>query len=124
MFPIDLLWLYIGAPAVLVSILILIKLRQEKMNKRIAGAFVEEEKEAVRPSEKETKTESLVEVEENQAKPESSGETKPQGCSHYLGYLYMSKAPDRTHIPTDCYNCRKLLQCLYSPNVIEKVYGE
>jgi len=117
MFPIDLLWLYIGAPVVLVSILILIKLRQGKMNKRIAGAFTEEGK-------KEVKGESLVEVKETQAKPESSDETKPQGCSHYLGYLYMSKAPDKTHIPTDCYNCRKLLQCLYSPSVIEKVYGE
>jgi len=123
MFPIDPLWVYIGVPAVLVSMLILIKLRQGKMDKRVAHAFTEEGAKEVRLPEKKAKGESLVEVKETQEKPESSGE-KPQGCPHYLGYLYMKGAPDRLHIPTECYNCRKLLQCLYSPNVIEKVYGE
>lgn len=124
MFPIDPLWLYIGAPAALVSILVLIKLRQEKMGKRVASEFMEEGKERVQPPKKEATGESLVEVKETQATPESSEETKPENCPNYLGYLYMKKAPNRSHIPTECYNCRKLLQCLYSPNIIEKVYGE
>jgi len=124
MFPIDPLWIYIGAPTVLVSILILIKLRQEKIDKHIASAFAEEGKEEAGLPEKEATGESSVEVKENQEKPESSEEMKPQDCPNYLGYLYMKKAPNRTHIPTECYNCRKLLQCLYSPSIVEKVYGE
>jgi len=123
MFPIDPLWVYIGVPAVLVSILVLIKLRQRKMDEGAASVFTEEEKEEVPAAEKEAIEESQVEVKETQEKPETSEDTKPQNCSNYLGYLYMRKAPDRNHIPTECYNCRKLLQCLYSPNVIEKVYG-
>jgi len=112
MFPSDPLWIYIGVPAVLVSILILIKLRQRKMDKRVTSAFMEEGKE--------TTEENLVEVKEAQESPESSEETKPQDCPHYLGYLYMKGAPDRTHIPTECYNCRKLLLCLYSLTLLKK----
>jgi len=120
----DLLWVYIGVPTVLVSILVLLKLRQEKMSKRVESAFSREEEEEVLPSEKEAPEESLAEAKETQTKPEFSTETRSKDCSHYLGYLYMKKAPNRTHIPTECYNCRDLLQCLYSPRVVEKVYGE
>jgi len=124
MFPIDPLWVYIGVPAVLVSILVLMKLRQGKMDEGAASALAEEEKGEVQATERGATEESLVEVKETQEKPETSEDTKPQNCLNYLGYLYMRKAPDRNHIPTECYNCRKLLQCLYSPNVMEKVYGE
>jgi hypothetical protein len=124
MFPIDPLWVYIAVPAVMISILVLIKLRQEKTGKRVASASMVEEKEEANPLEKETAGESLEDVRETQEKPESSEEKKPQDCPNYLGYLYMKKAPDRTHIPSECYSCPKLLQCLYSPHVMEKVYGE
>jgi len=124
MFPFDPLWVYIGAPTIVVSILILIKLRQERMGQRVESAFKGEEEEGERPLEGRAAGKGLVEVKETRAEPEFSGEAGSKDCSHYLGYLYMKKAPEKTHIPTECYNCRKLLQCLYSPNVIEKVYGE
>jgi len=128
MFPIDPLWIYVGVPAALVSILVLIKLRQEKRNKSVASSFTvekeEEEAAEVRHDERGAIEESPVEVEETTAEPQPSQEGKPQDCPHYLGYLYMRKASEKTHIPSECYNCRKLLQCLYSPNIIQKVYGE
>jgi len=124
MFPIDPMWAYIAVPVALVSILVLIKLRQGKTDEGAVCVFTEEEKEEVRTVEKEATEESSVEVKEPQEKPETSAETKPQDCPNYLGYLYMRKAPDRNHIPTECYHCSRLLRCLYSPNVIEKVYGE
>jgi len=124
MFPIDPLWVYIGVPAVLVSMLVLIKLRQGKKDKGATSVFAEEEKEEVPATEKEATKESLVEVKETQEKPESSEDTKPQNCPNYLGYLYMRKNNERNHIPSECYNCSKLLRCLYSPNIIERVYGE
>lgn len=124
MFPIDPLWVYIVVPAVLVSILVLIKLRQEKVSKRVESAFTREEEEKVLASKKEARGEDLVEVRGTQTKPEFSEETRSKNCPHYLGYLYMKRAPDRTHIPPECYNCRDLLRCLYSPRVMEKVYGE
>jgi len=125
MFPIDPLWAYIGVPAFVVSILVLIKLIQAKKDKRVANAFSEmEEGEEVRPPEKEVAEDGSVEVKETRERPDFSKEKGSENCPHYLGYLYMTKAPERTLIPSECYECRKLLQCLYSPNVIEKVYGE
>jgi len=124
MFPIDPLWVYIIVPAVLVTILILIKLGQREMGKIMASEFAVEEKEDVQTREEEAKEESSNEVKETESKPEISKKTKPQGCLNYLGYLYMKKAPGRTNIPTECYNCSDLLKCLYSPIVVEKVYGE
>jgi len=125
MFPIDPLWAYIGVPVVVVSILVLIKILQAKMDKRVASAFSEvKEEEEVRPPEKEDTEEGSVEIKETRERPDFSMERGSQNCPHYLGYLYMKKAPERTLIPSECYECRKLLQCLYSPSVIEKVYGE
>jgi len=124
MFPFDPLWVYIGVPAVLVSLLVLIKLRQEKMGKRVESAFTGEEEERVGRPEKEATRESLAEVKETRPKPQFSEEAMSKNCPHYLGYLYMRGAPDRTHIPPECYSCRDLLRCLYSPRVMEKVYGE
>ena len=124
MFPIDPLWVYIAVPTVLVSILILIKLGQKEMDKVLASEFPSEEKEEVRTREEEAKKESLTEVKEAQTAPETSEKTKPHGCLNYLGYLYMKKAPNEAYIPTECYNCPDLLKCLYSPVVVEKVYGE
>jgi len=124
MFPIDPLWIYIVVPAVLISILVLIRIRQERINKQVGNAFTGEEEEGVQPLEKEDARESPVEVKQTSDKPKLSEETTSKDCPHYLGYLYMKKGPDTAYIPNECYGCRKLLQCLYSPNIIEKVYGE
>ena len=124
MLPIDLSLVYIAVPTVLVSILILIKLGQKKMGKILEGELPSEEKKEVQTNEEETKKENLTEVKEPVANPETSEKVKPQGCLNYLGYLYMKKAPSETHIPTECYSCHDLLKCLYSPVVVEKVYGE
>jgi len=123
MFPLDTLLTYIGVPAVLVIILILIKLIQEKLGKPVADEFSEGGREEVQTGE-EAEVESSIKVEETRAKPEISKIAGPQGCLNYLGYLYMKKAPNRANIPTECYNCPDLLKCLYSPVVVEKVYGE
>jgi len=123
MFPIDLLWVYLGVPAILVSILVLIKLKQRKRSEIIENEFADEGQEEAL-LEKDVKRGGQVKVRETQIKPEASEAAKPQNCPNYLGYLYMKGAPDRTHIPTECYNCPKLLQCLYSPNVIQRVYGQ
>ena len=123
MFPFDPLWAYVGVPVILVSILILIKFRQEKMEKRVERTYTKEVKEETGTHEA-AKEKGLNEFEGARRKPQTSGETRPQGCSNYLGYLQKRKAPDRTHIPTECYNCPDLLKCLYSPAVVGKVYGE
>jgi len=122
MFTIDLVWVYVAVPAALVSILILIKLRQKEVNKTLTELPSEEREEAQTREDEATK-ESPSEVKETQTAPETQ-KTKPQGCLNYLGYLYMKKAPNETRIPTECYNCHDLLKCLYSPVVVEKVYGE
>ena len=124
MFPIDSMWVYIAVPAVLVSVLILIKLGQKEMDKVLASEFPSETKEEVGTCEEEATQESLTEVNEAQTALGTQEKTKPQGCLNYPGYLYMKKAPNETHIPTECYNCHDLLKCLYSPVVVEKVYGE
>jgi len=125
MFPIDPLWIYIVVPTVLIFILVLIRLRQEKMDKRVDNAITkEEEEEAQPPHEREVTSVGSVEIEKAQTEPKLSEDKGAQGCPHYLGYLYMKKGRDSTYIPNECYGCRKLLECLYSPTVIEKVYGE
>jgi len=123
---IDPLWLYLAVPVVLVSALIVIKKVQRKIdqNEGETASQVEEQEEAERVEEE--ATEGSVEDEQTRAKAEISKE-KPSGqdgCPHYLGYLYMKKGRESEYIPYECYSCRKLLQCLYSPNVIEKIYGE
>jgi hypothetical protein len=124
MFTLDSLWIYIAVPAIIIFTLLVIKLKQKKPIKTVNGSSANGKNERVRSSENEVPTESLLKPEETQARSESPDKTRPQDCPHYLGYLYMNKAPDRSHIPTECYSCVKLLQCLYSPNIIEKVYGE
>lgn len=68
MFPFEPLWAYVGVPAVLVSILVLIKLRQVKMDQRVESALAGEEGQGVRPSE-EAAGEGLVGVKETKAEP-------------------------------------------------------
>ncbi len=121
---VDLLWLYIAVPTVVVSVLVLIKLRQRK-----AGQGVAKRKPNVRGAEKmqvplEAAGHSDLASKAEERMPESPNEPKPENCTHYLGYLYLKKAPTQTPIPAECYNCVKLLKCLYSPNVIETVYGK
>jgi hypothetical protein len=125
MFPFDPFWIYFIVPAVMVSVLILIKITQERMNKHMAKLFGKEEgqKETTQDHTK-ASGEIRTEIEEKEVEPNASQRTRPDGCPNYLGYLYMRKAPGRAHVPTECYNCRELLKCLYSPVVLEKVYGE
>jgi len=123
MFPVDPMWIYIAAPAAVVSTLILIKIRQRRTHQH-GIAFKEQSREPLHPSKREAKGNSAEHFKKAQPRLEVPDEPKPDNCQHYLGYLYMQKAPEKTHIPTECYNCRKLLQCLYSPKVIEEVYGE
>jgi len=119
----DPLWIYIAVPAALVSILILIKLRQKEVHKTIADS-PSVEKEEVQTHEDKTTKESLNKINKARTRSETEQKIKPHGCLNYLGYLYMKKAPNETRIPTECYNCHDLLKCLYSPVVVEKVYGE
>ncbi len=44
-------------------------------------------------------------------KTEISENSKPQGCSHYVGYL-MKEHPRKTPIPNECITCEKINQCL------------
>jgi len=44
-------------------------------------------------------------------KTEISEDTKPPGCSHYVGYL-MKEHPKKTPIPNECITCIKINQCL------------
>lgn len=44
-------------------------------------------------------------------KTEISEDTKPPGCSHYIGYL-MKEHPKKTPIPNECITCIKINQCL------------
>ncbi len=125
MFTLEALWIYIAVPVALVFILILIRLKQEKKSAMADNTSLEQENaEETQPSEMESAGKNLVETEEAlRNRPQPAKKVKPEGCRNFLGYLYLKKAPDRAHIPNGCYNCPKLLQCLYSPNIIEKVYG-
>lgn len=129
MFPLDPLWVCISVPTIIILLLILVKLRKIKINprvsawaERIADELASQEKEAMLPT-KGIAENDLSEVRKT-TNVESSEETKPSGCTKFLGYLYLRKAPSETDVPSECYNCPKLLQCLYSPRIIEKVYGE
>jgi len=123
MFLIDPLLIYILVPAVLVSVLILIRLRQERTDRAMAKVPTMEPEE--QPMERVKVAEIPVKAsKEAKTKPKFSEEKGSKECPHYLGYLYMKRSPDSTYIPNECYGCRKLLECLYSPNVIEKVYGQ
>jgi hypothetical protein len=132
MFPIDPLWIYILVPVALVITLVLIRLWQEKMDKRVVNTSTEEREEedkaieALSNQKEVTATDGVVQgrVEKKPANAKSSEKEKPRECPHYLGYLFMKRGNESTYIPNECYGCRKLLQCLYSPNVMEKVYGE
>jgi len=126
MLPIDPLWVYVAVPAVLVSLLIMIKLGQKEMDKILSNEYPEEEVEQMRTHEEKTTGAGSSQVDETETKPENetSEKPKPPGCNNHMGYLYMKKAPNETHIPTECYNCPDLLKCLYSPVIVEKVYGE
>jgi len=119
------LWIYILVPAVLVSLLILIRLKQVKTsNKPDITLPKQGEEEGTKASQRELAGENQTKPEKTQRNsPEVADKAKPKDCPNFLGYLYLKKAPDRSHIPNECYNCPRLLQCLYSPNVIEKVYG-
>jgi hypothetical protein len=108
------LWIYVAVPLALVSVLVLIRLKQEKNSRKVGKTpSSETRKEETRTSRKEVSVQST-------ARPD---EAKPQNCPKFLGYLYLRKATDGSNILSECYNCPRLLQCLYTPNVMEKVYG-
>jgi len=113
-------------PAVVVSALVLIKLQQRKAGRSVVvGKPSNEATEETQALPKDAgRRDSASKVMVDEIRSDSSKDPKPENCANYLGYLYFKKAPDQTHIPSECYNCKKLLRCLYSPNVIEKVYGK
>lgn len=129
MSPTDYMWLYISVPAIIVSALVLIKLQQERKNRLVNSTFQEnanaEKMNSLKTEGKSNKEHLQLFHETQQLETKTVDDSeKPPNCPHYLGYLYMRKASDKANIPSECYNCRRLLRCLYSPNVIEKVYGE
>lgn len=110
----EFLWIYIAVPAALISVLVFIRLSQEKKaGKSSRISRTEDKKEEIRASERD--------LAENNF--DRSGMIKPENCPQFLGYLYLRKAEGGNDILSECYNCPKLLQCLYTPNVMEKVYG-
>ncbi len=114
MSPTDYLWLYISVPAIIVSVLVLIQLRQKRMSRLVDNTFREKDNEkevhAIETQDEDNKehSECIHDVQQQEAKA-SNDANKPENCPHYLGYLYLRKASDRTHLPNECYNCRKLL---------------
>lgn len=133
------LWIYITVPAAIITALVLIKLKLQKPEKHIDSIFLPDEIPAITqpltPDESDETTDESEPVtqtiasQEAPTKPEPPTETeasddeKPAECAHYLGFLYMRKGPERAQIPAECYQCQKLLRCLYSPRIMEKVYG-
>lgn len=122
-------WIYILVPVALVSVLLLIKLGQARNAGKISESADVPDKEGAQiqgPKAPKAQSGKL----DNREKTRQGSSTKsmeheiPQNCSNFLGYLFLKKAPERSHIPNECYNCSKLLQCLYSPNVIDEVYGQ
>jgi len=113
-------------PAIVVSALVLIKLAQRKAGRSVAeGKPSMEVAEETRALPKNAdRRDNASKVLADEIRSDSLKNPKPENCANYLGYLYFKKAPDQTHIPSECYNCKQLLKCLYSPNVIEKVYGK
>ena len=133
------LWIYIAVPGALIAILILIKINQEKAEQHNDSILLPDEIPAFTqplppdetneiPNEPEPVTQTIT-PQEAPTKPEpptdteASDDEKPAECAHYLGFLYMRKGPERAQIPSECYQCQKLLRCLYSPKIMEKVYG-
>lgn len=114
-------WIYIAVPTFLVALLILIKRKQEKIHEYIEPQYAETERVAQTPT---SKAPSRTSVQAEETPSQTHEKERPHNCPHYLGYLYMKKSPDSTQILNECYGCEKLLQCLYSPNVVEKLYGE
>jgi hypothetical protein len=134
------LWIYIAIPAALVAALVLIKLKLQKTEKTIDDTPLPEEENEIRrllqhdetneiPDEpatvtrKMTNREAPVRPEPPPTDTEDSDEEKPAECPHYMGFLYMRKGPESAHIPNECYQCQRLLRCLYSPRIMEKLYG-
>jgi len=127
MSPTENLWLYITVPALIVTSLIFIKLAQLRMNKQARSNVKVNEiqiRNAPRPQPVVRKGLSAPVGNYQQEEIKRDMQDKPPNCQKYLGYLYMRQGSERAYIPTDCRDCRKLLQCLYSPNVIDRVYGQ
>jgi hypothetical protein len=121
------LWLYVTVPALLVISLIIIKLAQLRMNKqersdvKVNGIQI---RKVSKPQPVAQKGLSAPVGNIQQEETKGDVQEKPPNCQKYLGYLYMRQGAEKLSIPTECYDCRRLLQCLYSPNVIERVYGQ
>lgn len=111
------------APVVLVSLLILVKIRQEKTDRRL-------EKASKSPTAN-RQSESPIE-EQNQTIKKRAEETKHDKCPHYFGYLHNSARahppiktiPEDSSLPEECYGCPKLIECLHSPTIVQRIYGK
>ena len=122
MFPVDTTLLAtILAPVVLVSILILVKIRQEKTDRRLENAS----------NSSTANGESKSPIEEAQTIQKFPQETKQNKCPHYLGYLHNNARshplfktnPEDSSFPEECYGCPKLIECLYSPAIVQRIYS-
>ncbi len=111
MFPVDIsLLASILAPVVLVSFLVLVKIRQEKTNRRLSKA-----------SNSPTANRESKFLEE----------TKQNKCPQYFGYLHDIVRPhplfkmnaEGSSFPKECYGCPKLIECFYSPTIVQRIYG-
>jgi hypothetical protein len=121
------LWLYITVPALIVTSLIIIKLAQLRMNKQEKSDVKANGIQIRKIPKPQPMIQKGLSAPIGNIQPEETKQDvqdKPPNCQKYLGYLYMRQGSERACIPTECYDCRRLLQCLYSPNVIEKVYGQ
>lgn len=127
MSPTENLWLYITVPALIVTSLIFIKLAQLRLSKQARSDFKVNEiqtRKASAPRPVVWKGLSAPVGNYQQEEIKRDIQDKPENCQKYLGYLYMRQGSERAYIPTECRDCRRLLQCLYSPNVIDRVYGQ
>ncbi len=122
MFPIDTnLLITISAPVALVSFLILVKIKQEAANRR--RGFKSSSLKVI--GEKGRSTPKIA-----QSMQISSKEGNQKKCLHYFGYLYNQARPHRffrtnskkTSFPDECYSCPKLVECLYSPTIVQSIY--
>ena len=109
------------APVVLVSFLILVKIRQKKTDRKL-------EKASKSPT---ANRESKSPTEDAQTIQKFLEETKQNKCPQYFGYLHdivrphplFKINPEDSSFPEECYGCPKLIECLYSPTIVQRVYG-
>ncbi len=98
------------APLILVSFLIIVKIKQEETSRRLCKA---------------SNSQTIKRASEFQE------ETRQDNCPQYFGYLHdivrphplFKMNPEKSSFPKQCYGCPKLIECFYSPTIVERIYG-